>query len=97
MAEQQGGGGGKVDPSQIGAVAAGMAAAAGMFQSAAIVGALIETGAIDPDKVAAWAEMFAEKQSQQLSPDVREAVAGHLKGFAQLIRSMPKKPPAQSN
>ena len=95
MAEQ-GGNGGKVDPNQIGAVAAGMAAAAGMFQSAAIVGALIEADAIDPEKVAAWAEMFAEKQSEQLSPHVREAVAGHLRGFAQLIRSMPKKP-QQSN
>lgn len=78
----------------IGAVAAGMAAAAGMFQSAAIVGALIESGAIDPEKVAAWAEMFADKQNPQLSHDVREAVSGHLRGFAQLIRSMPKKPPA---
>lgn len=80
------------NPNAIGAVAAGMAAAAGMFQSAAIVGALIESGSIDPEKVAAWAEMFADKQSQQLSPDVREAVAGHLKGFAALIRSMPTKP-----
>ncbi len=79
-------------PNAIGAMAAGMAAAAGMFQSAAIVGALIESGAIDPEKVAAWAEMFAERQSQQLSPDVREAVSGHLKGFASLIRSMPTKP-----
>lgn len=77
----------------IGAVAAGMAAAAGMFQSAAIVGALVESGAIDPQKVAAWAEMFAAGQSQKLSPDVRDAVAEHLKGFASLIRALPRKPP----
>ena len=85
------------NPNSIGAVAAGMAAAAGMFQSAAIVGALVESGSIDPDKVAAWAEMFAQNQSQQLSPDVREAVTGHLKGFAQLIRSMPRKPPSAAS
>lgn len=81
----------------IGAVAAGMAAAAGMFQSAAIVGALVETGAIDPQKVAAWAEMFAAGQSQKLSPDVREAVAEHLRGFAALIKAMPTKPPGAGN
>ena len=87
----------KTDPNAIGAVAAGIAAAAGMFQSAAVVGALVESGVIDPQKVAAWAEMFADGQSQKLSPDVREAVAQHLKGFASLIRSMPTKPPGAGN
>ncbi len=84
------------NPSTIGAMAAGMAAAAGMFQSAAIVGALAEAGAVDPKRVAAWAEMFADGQSQNLSAEVRSAVAEHLRGFAKLVTSLPTKQPGST-
>ena len=83
----------KDNTNQVGAMAAGMAAAAGMFQSAAIVGALVENGSVDPKRVAAWAEMFADGQSQNLSVEVRKAVSEHLKGFAKLISSLPTKQP----
>jgi len=69
-------------------------ASPGASPSRARTPALIVIGATDPDKAAAWVDLFAEKLSQQLGPDAREAVAGRLKGLAQLIRSMPRKPPA---
>lgn len=70
-----------------------MTAARGNFRAFAIVGALVQRGALDPMSVATWAEFFAGVQSKTSPPDIREAINEGLRDFANSIRSMATKPP----
>jgi hypothetical protein len=63
-----------------------------MYYCAAIIGALAERGALDPMKVAAWADVFAKGQGKDLPEAVRAALADQLGQFAELIRSMATVP-----
>lgn len=64
---------------------------ASMYQSLAVVGALVEKGLIDPMRVAHWAAFFATQSPNDL-PEVKAAIADRLKQFAELIEAMAKKP-----
>lgn len=72
-----------------------IAQGAAIYQGCAIVGALAERGLVDPLKVAAWADFFAENQGRgnDLPPSVREGVAAGVAEFAKVLRAVARKPP----
>jgi hypothetical protein len=66
--------------------------ASAMFQALAIVAALAERRLVEPLKVAAWADVFAQNQGGNQSAAIREGIAQQLVGFASVLRSMATKP-----
>ena len=54
----------------------------------AIVAALGEAGALDPNRVIRWAEWMAENQATSVEPAVSEPAARMLRNFAKIMASM---------
>ena len=72
--------------------AAAVAVGVATFQCAAIVAALKQAGAMDPENVAKWAECFASMPLPNLTAPYNESIAAALRNFAGVIRSMDAKP-----
>jgi hypothetical protein len=71
-----------------------VAAEASAYQALSIMGALVEKGLIDPQRVAAFATFFADgiDKFQQTSPEVKAGIRQRLFHFAKLIDDLSNKP-----
>ena len=67
-----------------------MGALASMYQTFAVVAALMQRDLIDPETVAAWADAFAAMQTAETPALIRSGVCDQMRHFVTLLRGMTK-------